>query len=245
MTVTLYRMPYSPWSERARWALDHHRIPYQAKTYTPLLDEAAYRMRTGRLGASVSVPALITPEGTICESLEIARYAERQGQSEPLFPPGQDPEIEAWAALGNEATHAARALVVRRTASSRAARAEQIPRPLRSIGPLADGLARVGLLYFRKKYALEDRTEAQHVATLRSACTKVREALTNRDTILDSFSFADVCAATMLQGIEPVSDAYVPIGKATRGVWTTDELRHEFEDLLAWRDRTYARHRRG
>lgn len=245
MTVTLYCMPYSPWSERARWALDHHRITYRKKIYTPLLDEAVYRATTGRFTAHVTVPALVTPEGTVCESLEIAKWAERNGRGTPLFPAGKEMEIARWAALEDEAIAAARALVTRRTAKDAAARMENVPRPLRVLGPIADAMARMGIFYFRKKYALDSRSDEADVAVIRSACEQVRAALSGaREYIFDAFSFADICAATILQSVLPVSDAFIPLEPATRATWTTPELRRDFDDLLTWRDRIYARHRK-
>jgi len=35
----LVGIPFSPWSEKARWALDVRRVPYRKVTYAPLLGE--------------------------------------------------------------------------------------------------------------------------------------------------------------------------------------------------------------
>ena len=43
MATTLYSIPYSPWSMRARWALDHHRIPHRSREWVPLLTEPVLR----------------------------------------------------------------------------------------------------------------------------------------------------------------------------------------------------------
>jgi glutathione S-transferase len=50
--------------------------------------------------------------------------------------------------------------------------------------------------------------------------------------------------ASALQGVSAVADDYIPLGPATRAVWTQPELAAEFSDLVAWRDRLYERHRR-
>jgi glutathione S-transferase len=47
-----------------------------------------------------------------------------------------------------------------------------------------------------------------------------------------------------LQGVVPVSDAYLPIGAATRQAFTQTELGAAYGDLIAWRDGIYARHRK-
>jgi glutathione S-transferase len=35
--IELVAVPYSPWSEKARWALDHHALPYRETAYQPLI----------------------------------------------------------------------------------------------------------------------------------------------------------------------------------------------------------------
>src|SRR5262245_44456729 len=36
---------YSPWTERARWALDHHGIAYRFEEHVPVVGELALRRR--------------------------------------------------------------------------------------------------------------------------------------------------------------------------------------------------------
>ena len=43
----------------------------------------------------------------------------------------------------------------------------------------------------------------------------------------------------------PVDGRYIFLGPATREVWTHGRLATDYPDLLAWRDRLYARHRSG
>ena len=71
----------------------------------------------------------------------------------------------------------------------------------------------------------------------------LRAALDGREHLLDAFSFADITMATSLQFILPVDDRYIALGPATRDAWTHPTLASEYADLLAWRDRLYARHR--
>ena len=42
LMVDLYSLVYSPWSEKARWALDHHRIAYRRVRYEPVIGESNY-----------------------------------------------------------------------------------------------------------------------------------------------------------------------------------------------------------
>jgi glutathione S-transferase len=40
----LLGLPYSPWSEKARWPLDARRVPYKNVTYAPWVGEPLLRM---------------------------------------------------------------------------------------------------------------------------------------------------------------------------------------------------------
>ncbi len=41
--ATLHGLSCSPWTWRARWALDHHRIDYDYREHTPMLGERRLR----------------------------------------------------------------------------------------------------------------------------------------------------------------------------------------------------------
>jgi glutathione S-transferase len=49
--------------------------------------------------------------------------------------------------------------------------------------------------------------------------------------------------ALLLQGVAPVADQYIRLGRATRRIWTREALAAEFSELIAWRDELYAKHR--
>jgi glutathione S-transferase len=42
----LVALHYSPWSEKARWALDHHGVAYRYEEYKILLGEPKLRLAT-------------------------------------------------------------------------------------------------------------------------------------------------------------------------------------------------------
>ena len=52
----LLGLPYSPWSEKARWALDARKVPYKYKVYAPLVGEPALRFKLKKWSGPVSVP---------------------------------------------------------------------------------------------------------------------------------------------------------------------------------------------
>ena len=76
-----------------------------------------------------------------------------------------------------------------------------------------------------------------------AALAELRAGLAGGDHLLGRFTYADIVMATLLQGIAPVADRYIPLGPATRAAWTQPELLRDNADLVAWRDRLYERHR--
>src|SRR5580704_5617991 len=61
--VQLLGLPYSPWSEKARWALDARHVPYADVTYAPLVGELALRRKLGKWTGAVTVPVLTEDGG--------------------------------------------------------------------------------------------------------------------------------------------------------------------------------------
>jgi glutathione S-transferase len=91
MTPRLWSLSYSPWSDQARWALDHCEVEYQRRAYQPLLGEPALRWKLRRLRGPVSVPILELSDRVLTESFDIAQYADRHAAREELrlFPDGK------------------------------------------------------------------------------------------------------------------------------------------------------------
>jgi glutathione S-transferase len=241
--MELVHLHYSPWSERARWALEHHGIDYRSTRYTPMLGELGLRLRLGRFTGKVTVPVLFAGDQSVADSTDIARFSDRVGRGEPLMPNAHAAEILEWVERTDEALDAGRNLVTRRTGRSRAARLESLPAPLNRTGVLGDSMARSGVAFFVRKYGLETRREEEDAQALAKGLDALRAALGGRSTILSEFSFADIVATGLLQVVVPVSDRYLRLGPATRDVWKTDELSRSYADLVEWRDRLYERHR--
>jgi glutathione S-transferase len=51
--------------------------------------------------------------------------------------------------------------------------------------------------------------------------------------------------AAALQFVEPVDDPHIRLGPVSRTLWREPPLAERHPELLAWRDRLYARHRAG
>lgn len=242
---TLVVLPVSPWSERARWALDHHRIPYRVVEHAPFIGERRLRRLTGPGPARATVPLLITGEERLTESTAIARWADRHGSGATLFPEGQDAELERWCTIADQSSSAGRALVTAALLRDPAALDETHPRQIpRFVRPLLRPLTRHGTRWFAKKYALDVEDTSAAEAQLRASLDLLRQALASGGPyLLGTFSYADVTMATVLQGVKPVDHPRFPLGTATRRAWTQETLAAAHPELLTWRDELYRKHR--
>lgn len=102
---TLVTIRFSHYNEKARWALDHHRVPYMERPYLPLMSTFGVLKAGGwssgkadRSSTRLSTPLLITDEGKkLHDSALIASYAdERYGTpATSLLPSKHKQEILA------------------------------------------------------------------------------------------------------------------------------------------------------
>jgi glutathione S-transferase len=241
----LYVLHVSPWSERARWALDHHGLEYETVQHSPFLGEGRLRKLVGPTNGPVTVPVLIEGRTVLTQSWDIAVYADRKGGGTALIPAEREAEIREWAERVDRTSSHGRALVVSGMLRSPGALDEshppQVPGWLR---PLLRPVTRYGTRWFGRKYGLSYDDLAAHEAKVREALLTLRERLGDSQYLLGTFTYADIVAATMIQGIAPVGDEYIRLGPATREVWTQAKLASEFVDLLRWRDELYREHRR-
>jgi len=244
--LELFAIPYSTWSEKARWALDYHEIEYKESAYVPLLGELGLRKRIGTWSGKISVPLLVTAEGPVFDSFQIAMYAERIGSNaNPLFPDEHKEAIEQWNGRSEMALAAGRAIVTPRVCSDPAAMREAVPpMPTFLKGALARPLTFVGTRYLRGKYHYDGDLTVP-IASLREVLAALREQLQDSRPYLlgPRFTYADICMAVTLQGVRPVTDEFLTLGAATRRAWTEESLAEEFSDLIEWRDQLYEQHR--
>ena len=231
---TLYGIHYSPWSQRARWALEHHRIDFQYREHTPLLDEFALRRRgrAGGIQGRISVPMLVLPEEVLSDSWDIICYADRVGTGASLQT--DKSEVANWARRLEPAYDAARRRVTRRTLESKSALTEAaagtVPRWL--AGP-SRPIAAIGARFIARKYRFDPKG-AGNQETLVEGLEAIREALGDGPFIYGTFSAADMMAASLVTAIQPHTSP--SLGPATRAVWTDEELVERFSDLVTWRD---------
>ncbi len=241
----LLGIPYSPWTERARWALDAAEVPYRFLRYRPMLGEVGLRLRRRGLSGKATVPVLTDDAGRamLGDSVEIARWAGARNEARSLFSAKHDAEIMQWVALTERGLAPARGLVQRNMAASAAVLAEQVPGPLPK--SVRAAVASVGVKYFRHKYDIGriDQHTADKAA-LDSVLAEVERGLGKNDYLVGgALTYADVAVATMLHGVRPVDVPHIRMSPALRACWTVPDLATRYAPLIAWRDELYARSR--
>ncbi|HEY5851005.1 MAG TPA: glutathione S-transferase family protein [Lysobacter sp.] len=226
---------FSPWTQKARWALEACGVDFGYREYTPTLSEPWLRWRMRQWSGSVSVPVLLADAQLVRGSWDIARFAAHHTGDDRL---GDFAATAPWNELSEAALAEARTRVVRCVLSDSQALDEAsaavLPRPLRK--PLRF-VARDAARRLDRKY--------RHLlvpGSLRIALERTRAGLqaSGGDYLLGSFSYADIAMAVVLEGIAPVAKVEPPLGPATRRCWSDPLLAAEFEDLLRWRERLMA-----
>jgi len=236
--ATLYVIHHSPWSERARWALLHHKVAFEEREHVPLIGELALRMRTSVKGKA-SVPLLVEDDVAVQGSLAIGEWVDERGKKDKLFPEGKRDTIKKLYDALEDPLSAARERFVRDLMGDEEAQLESLPPMLRSL-PFATLSAKVGTTFVASKYnarigSVDDR--------IRAGLRAVSDALGKKDYILDSFSFADIVGTSVVQAIAPGDDKYVNLPPGTRRLWNHEKLQKEFGHLIEWRDKIYSKHR--
>lgn len=248
----LLGLPYSPWTEKAKWALDVRGVPYRYRIYRPLIGEPALRIKTGRWRGTVTVPVLTDDAGRVyADSADIARFADEHGTQDGarLFPGDASREIAEWIDRSERVLEAGRVLSLHRTLESPEALRELVPRGIRNaLGGLATVVGRTGVQRTLRKYRGSARSLAEHERIARDGLDALRAAITRSEspgtpkTLLPRFSFADIAATQMLAFVTPPRFG-LKLGKASRDGFTNPKLAADFADLLAWRDAIYEAHR--
>lgn len=223
---------FSPWTKKARWALEQCGLAYDYQEYTPTLSEPGLRWRLRQWQGTVSVPVLFAGRQVLRGSWEIASYANETAGEGRL---GDFRVIAPWNDLSEAALAQGRTNVVRRVLRDDLALKESLPAfvPASMRGPLRF-VARDALQRLDRKYA-----HLVKEGSLRIALVRTREGLaeSGSDYLLGRFSYADIAMAVVLEVIAPIARVHPPLGPAAERCWQDSELADEFRDLLDWRDR--------
>jgi glutathione S-transferase len=241
----LLGLVYSPWTEKARFALDVRRVPYTFRHYQPLIGEPALRVKLRRPLGRVSVPALTLDGGRVlADSADIARWADGRGEGPRLFPPEHEAAIASFVALSERGLAAGRALSLHRMLADDEALVELLPRQLRAL-PIASRIGSLGIARTLRKYGGHIESREAHRRTLLSVLDDLRAALAKApqgeqpQTLLGRLTFADIAMAQVVISVEPPAKG-LKLGPASRRSFTDPELRASYADLVAWRDALYA-----
>jgi glutathione S-transferase len=239
MALTLFYIPFSPWSLKARFALAHHGVSATEREYKPLFDEPAMRVRLRKARGRISVPVLLTPDGPLTDSWEIVLYADRVGRGPPLIPAAEQARISEFNAASERLLNAGRARSMVRAVRDPEAIREALPGPIRDSG-FAIPVGRAGARLFNRKYGIHERDLELHASAMRLELDHLQKSLAGRRYLLGDFTYADVTMALGLQVVDPLPGT--PMAPAARRVAKDTELSEQYAELLRWRDEIHARH---
>ncbi len=236
MTATLYGIHQSAWTERARWALDHHQVAYHFHEHVPLVGELLLR-RKARV-KKASVPLFADGDRVVMGSAEIARHAEGIGSGAKLF---TDPAASPWIDVAERLAEGCRACFFEKARANPALQRESVPKfvPGALVGLAAPSVA-MAIRYLGRKWDTPTDIATVVATRVRPALNEVRTGLAGKAYLLGGFSFADIAIASTLGAVKPRTASR--FGPATRAAWTVADVAEEFRDLLDWRDGIYAGH---
>ena len=244
--IRFYAIPYSPWSEKARWALDHHRIRYEEIGHQLFVGDVRLRLLLRKPTGRVTVPLLDDGGVLFTDSFDIARHADSIGTEPKLFPAGHEAEIAEWNRRSEAALGALRAIMILRLLDDPEAGRAAMPRVIPgAVVPLLLPVARAAMERFAAKYDMRAGA-ASHRAVAEENLDMLEKALPEgrRYLIGDAFSYADITMALAFQGVSPVDKRYMPTGPGGRWGWSNPELAEKYARLVTWRDELYQKHRR-
>src|SRR5262249_28663544 len=187
-TIKLLNMYASPWAERVRWALTFKGVPYEKQEYRPGVDEEAVKKLTGQ----AQVPVLLINGRVIPDSTAILNWLEEYKPQPSLMPKSEKDraQVTLWEeVLGGVLGPQARLLIVGHFLRSDEAELQQ------------------GGNYFAKKYQYSPYAEDYAKRTVERILTSLKHVLDGRQYLVgDTFTRADVTAASMLLLVNPAPD---------------------------------------
>lgn len=256
MELQLLTIPFSHYNERARWALQHHRVAAHERRYLPMIHMAPVaravpkaQRRSDATGGGLSTPVLLLGDGTVInDSTEIVRWVdETHGTPETtLYPADLRDEIVALERrfhddIGRDTRFLAYWFVLQDEAAFGELVQHNVTRWQRRLFALGAPLAKATL---RKRFGLTEVNYEKVRARLENAVDGLSDVLGDRDYLVgDRFTAADLTAAAML------SVAVLPVPGYGAHMPTMDgayrELRDQLRATALGRHtlRTFERHR--
>lgn len=235
----LYGLRYSPWTERARFALDVCDVQHTMQGHQPILGELTLRLKAKSLSHK-TVPILVTASGDVIkDSFDIARFA--WASTPQLWEQWQTHEkaiMDAYA-LSERILNLSRLFALKRMKESPKTLEAQVPRWM----PMKAAVGSMGVNLFAYKYGLDMPTAIDR-ESLNQALLALKEKILDRQYVSDQFSMADILLAVSLGAILPVSNEHIRINRGIRDAWTDEVSVSNFPEVFEWRDNIYQKHRK-
>ncbi len=254
-TFELHGIGYSPWTEKARWALRHHRLPHRYREHTIWLGMPALSAKAGLPGSEITVPLLLETGATqaappVMDSLEIARFAEKWAENQAgfaaLFPSGLLPEIKHYNLLSETLISRFRLSLCHSVMESTEAQDAMAPSFVPGIlRPLARPLVKQATRYIMDEFELHKKRPRDLDMLILQALVGLRSALEKAGgqyLLGNQFTYADVTTAVALGGLRPYAPVWEKLTPIQQKIFTDPKLAAQFPELLEWRDRIYSLH---
>lgn len=234
--VLLIGESFSPWTQKARWALEYCDVAHRYEEFVPTLSVPWLRWRMRRWSGRLSVPVARIAGGWLRGSWEIACHAAAACDDHRL---GPMQSVSRWNDLSEAALAEGRTRVVRAIASDRDAQAASLPPfiPASLRGAMRPA-ARATVRHLDRKYAALAVPGSLHRALLE---TRRGLEAAGGDFLLGRFSYADIAMLVVLECVAPVARTQPPQADVVRRHWHDAALAAAFPDLLEWRRRLLAR----
>jgi len=245
VTVVLWHIELSHYNEKARWALDHKRIPHERRVPMPGLH--GFRAMVLTRGAQRRLPVMKLDGRRIGDSTAIIAALEKYAPEPPLYP--EDPaqraralELEDW--FDEQLAPPLRRFVWYHTLPDTDATAASLfttPSPVRE--RLLRAAAPVVRPVVRRDYDVTDEASARAREQVVAAMDRVEAELGPSGYLVgDDFTVADLTAASLFTPVlAPPQRPYVPQTVAP----PIQELREELSARPGgeWVAEMYTRHR--
>ncbi len=244
MSVVLWHIEISPYSEKIRWALDYKGVPYELRAPMP----GTHRLAALRLtrGKHDRLPVMELDGTRVGDSPAIVAALEEHTPDPPLYPSDpaeRDRALELEARFGEELAPRMRRAFWHYTLPDDKATLDAVLGNGSSLQRgLLKGTAPVAKLFVRRDYGVNQAGADEAVEGIRSVMGEIESELDGGDYLVgDSFSVADLSACALITPLlAPPGRPWVPACPPE-----LQPLREELEARPggAWVAEMYARHR--
>ncbi len=245
--ITLYQFPLSHYCEKARWAMDYKKIPYQIKNLVP----GPHLFITKKIAPKTSLPIIIDEEKIIQDSTQILTYLDTHFPANPLTP--QDPQLAKECLEWEEYFDEKVGVHLRRTIYFYVLPHPQLAKSL----ILQDASMSYRCLYFfvfpmirrlmRKTMKIFPEPTARSLQTLNEVIEKLNLHLANKDFMVgNQFTRADLTAAALFAPLcfPPNHDFRWPDLQKMPPALLDFRKQHEQDRFFKWILNLYQQYRR-